>query len=163
MTLKDLRQALVHELQDIYNAESQLTKALPKMVKRATDPDLAEALEQHLEETLGQVDRLKEAFEQLEVSPGRVKCNAMEGLIKEGDGVLKEEASDKVRDALLIAAAQKVEHYEIASYGTAIAWCHVLDFNDVADLLTTTLEEENSADKKLSEIAERVNKELLPA
>lgn len=163
MVLNDLRDALVHELKDLYNAETQLTKALPKMAKKATAAELKKAFEHHLEETEGQVERLKEAFEHLQENTGRQKCEAMSGLIEEGEKMMKEDATDEVRDALLIAAAQKVEHYEIASYGTAIAWCSLLGLSEVADLLSATIEEEKSADEKLTEIAARVNKKSEPA
>ncbi len=161
--MNSLQDALVHELKDLYSAETQLTKALPKMIKKANDEELRSALEQHLEETENQVERLKEALDHLEENTGRKKCEAMSGLIEEGEELMKEETTDEVHDALLIAAGQKVEHYEIASYGTAMAWCNVLGLNEVADLLEASLEEEKAADKKLTEIAARINKQVQPA
>ena len=135
MGLNDLRNALVHELKDLHSAETQLTKALPKMAKKATASELKTAFEDHLEETKGQLERIKQALELMEETTGRQKCEAMAGLIEEGEELLKEDATDEVRDALLIAAAQKVEHYEIASYGTVLTWCKLLQLDEVSDLL----------------------------
>jgi ferritin-like metal-binding protein YciE len=163
MEITALRDALVHELKDLYSAESQILKALPKMAKKATDPELKKALEHHLQETEGQVERLTSALELLDETTGRQKCKGMAGLIEEGDAVLHEDATEEVRDALLIGAAQKVEHYEIATYGTAIAWCHLLGLSEVANLLDETLRQEKSADEKLTKVAGRVNKKPQPA
>lgn len=158
MGLTDLRDALVHELKDLHSAETQLTKALPKMAKKATAPDLKKAFEDHLEETKGQLERIKEALELMEETTGRQKCEAMAGLIEEGEGLMKEDATDEVRDAMLIAAAQKVEHYEIASYGTVLTWCKLLELDNVSQLLKETMAQEEAADKKLTKIATTVNR-----
>jgi ferritin-like metal-binding protein YciE len=145
------------ELKDLYSAEKQLTKALPKMSKAATNEDLKEAFESHLEETEGQIERLETIFKQLDVSYARVeKCKAMEGLIEEGESLMEEGLEPDVLDAGLICAAQKVEHYEIAGYGCARTFAQQLGHSDIADLLQETLDEEGNADKKLTEIAESV-------
>lgn len=154
MKMKTLSDLLVHELKDLYSAEKQLTKALPKMVKAATNEDLKEALEAHLEETEGQIERLDEIFTELEISNGRApKCKAMEGLIEEGKSILEEDMDDDVRDAAIIAAAQRVEHYEIAGYGCARTFAQQLGHDNVAALLQETLNEERAADEKLTTIA----------
>ena len=150
-TLRDL---LIHELEDIFHAEKQLVKALPKMAKGASSPQLKQAIESHLEETREQVNRLEQAFRQLGEKAQGKKCEAMEGLVEEGAEMLEEDGEDSVIDAGIIAAAQKVEHYEIASYGCVCAWAKNLGENEVADLLGKTLEEEKAADEKLTEIAE---------
>lgn len=158
-TLEDL---FHHELKDLYNAEKQLTKALPKMAKAATSPQLKEAFESHLKETEGQIERLEKIFEQFEVAARGTKCKAMEGLIEEGKEVLEEEMADDVRDAALIAAAQRVEHYEMAGYGCARTYAQMLGYAEAAELLQQTLDEEGAADKKLTAIAmESVNEEAL--
>lgn len=156
MKLESLRELLVDELKDLYSAENQLVKALPKMAKAAASPELKAAFEEHLEETKGQVDRLVTIFEQLEGSPKGKKCKAMEGLIEEGSDVIDAEGDDSVKDAALICAAQKVEHYEMAGYGCARTFATLLGLDEVADLLQTTLDEEGTADKKLTELAETV-------
>lgn len=156
MKLQSLRDALIHDLQDLYSAEVQLTKALPKMAKAASHDELATAFEDHLEQTQGHVKRLEKALKLLDASHGREKCKAMEGLIEEGKKILEEDASDEVRDALLISIAQKVEHYEIAGYGTARTFAQHLGEDDVADLLQETLDEESETDERLTEIAESV-------
>lgn len=154
MKLESLQELLSHELSDLYSAENQLLKALPKMAKAATSPELKTAIEEHLEETKGQVERLNTVFEKLGESPKRKKCKAMEGLIEEGSEIIDMEGDDAVKDAALIAAAQRVEHYEMAGYGCARTFATLLGLNDVADLLQETLDEEGNADKKLTEIAE---------
>lgn len=156
MKIHTLHDALVHELQDLYSAETQLIKALPKMAKASEHEDLAEAFAEHLEETKGHVARLERSLKILDATTGRQKCKAMEGLIEEGESILKEEANEDVRDALMIGAAQKIEHYEIAGYGTARTFAELLELKDVAELLQDTLEEESQANKKLTEIAESV-------
>jgi ferritin-like metal-binding protein YciE len=156
MKLESLRELLVDELKDLYSAENQLVKALPKMAKAAASPELKAAFEEHLEETKGQVDRLVTIFEQLEGSPKGKKCKAMEGLIEEGSEVIEAEGEDSVKDAALICAAQKVEHYEMAGYGCARTFATLLGLDEVADLLQETLDEEGNADKKLTELAETV-------
>lgn len=153
MAMESLHDALVHELKDLLSAEKQLTSALPKMQKKATNEKLKQAFADHLEETEGHVERLKEAFEALGKAARSEKCEAMAGLIKEGESIIKEDAEPDVKDAMLIAAAQKVEHYEIASYGTACTWAKLLGLDDVLNLLKQTIDEEESADKKLTSIA----------
>jgi ferritin-like metal-binding protein YciE len=152
MTLHEL---LVDEIKDLYHAEKQLTKALPKMAKAASHEDLREAFEAHLEETREQVTRLEEVFEALGEKPKAKPCHGMAGIIEEGSDLMKEDAEEAVMDAGLIAAAQRAEHYEIGSYGTCVAWAQLLGLDDVAALLEQTLEEEKAADKKLSALAEQ--------
>ena len=157
MKTKDFRDLFELELKDLYSAEKQLTKALPKMAKAATNEELKEAFESHLEETQGQVERLEKIFNQLDISFSRVeKCKAMEGLIEEGKKMLEEGLEPHVLDAGLICAAQRVEHYEIAGYGCARTFARQLGHEEVAELLQQTLDEEGNADKKLTEIAESV-------
>jgi ferritin-like metal-binding protein YciE len=153
MALKSLQDLLVEELKDLYSAENQLVKALPKMAKGATNPDLKAGFQEHLEQTRNQVKRLEQACQCLEASPRGKKCAAMEGLIEEGKELLQEEAEAAVLDAALIAAAQKVEHYEIASYGSARQWAEQLGLDEVAELLQETLDEEKATDEKLTELA----------
>jgi ferritin-like metal-binding protein YciE len=154
MAGNNLREALVDEIRDLYNAEKQLTKALPKMAKGATSEELREAFESHLEETEGQVTRLERVFELLDEKPRGKHCAGMAGIVEEGSEKLQEDAEDSVMDAMLIASAQKVEHYEIGSYGTAIAWAEALGLTEVAQVLEETLAEEKAADEKLSALAE---------
>ena len=154
MKMESLQELLSHELSDLLSAENQLVKALPKMAKAAASPELKAAFEEHLEETKGQVERLSSVFEKLGESPKRKKCKAMEGLIEEGSEVIELEGDDSVKDAALICAAQKVEHYEMAGYGCARTFASLLGLDEVAELLQETLDEEGNADKKLTEIAE---------
>ena len=154
MKLNTLHDAFVHELRDLYSAENQLTKALPKMVKSSNNEELSAAFDAHLEETKGHVERLDKIFAELKVSSRGDKCKAMEGLIEEGSKNLEEDAAPEVMDALIISIAQKIEHYEIAGYGTARAFASRLGLDDVADILEETLDEESAADEKLTEIAE---------
>ena len=154
MAGNNLREALVDEIRDLYNAEKQLTKALPKMAKGATSEELREAFESHLEETEGQITRLERVFELLDEKARGKHCAGMAGIIEEGSEKLQEDAEDSVMDASLIAAAQKVEHYEIGAYGTAIAWAEALGLTEVAEVLGETLAEEKAADEKLSALAE---------
>jgi len=142
------------ELKDIYWAEKALTKAIPKMVKNVTTPELAQALEDHLEVTKGHVDRLEEAFHMLGKAARAKKCQAMDGLIKEAEEIMDETPKGLVRDAGIISAGQKVEHYEIATYGTLCAFAKTLGEDSVASLLQQTLNEEKEADEKLTEISE---------
>ena len=159
-TLQDL---FVDELKDLYSAETQIVKALPKMVKAATNKDLKLAFAAHLEETEGHVARLEQIFETLEKSPKGKKCVGMEGVLKEGAELMKEDAEPDVMDAGLIAAAQHVEHYEMAGYGTVRTYAELLGLTDVAKLLEKTLTEEKSADTKLSKIAAGINVEAMAA
>ncbi|MDQ6765410.1 MAG: ferritin-like domain-containing protein [Verrucomicrobiota bacterium] len=154
MKIDSLKTLLQEELKDIYSAEKQLLKALPKMVKKATSEDLRAALEEHLEVTEGQVNRLEQVFEALG-QPAKAKtCKAMQGLIEEATEIMGEDAEDAVMDAGIIAAAQKVEHYEIASYGTVRTWARLVGEEEAAELLQETLDEEGEADKRLTELAE---------
>ncbi|HEX5104764.1 MAG TPA: ferritin-like domain-containing protein [Pirellulaceae bacterium] len=162
MKMKTLDDLLVHELKDLLSAEKQLVKALPKMAKAATNPELKDAIENHLGETHGHVERLEKVFGLLDITSRGPKCQAMEGLVEEGKTVLEEEMDDDVRDAAIIAAAQRVEHYEIAGYGCARAFAERLGHDKVASLLQQTLDEEKTADVKLTEIAvQSVNEEAL--
>jgi ferritin-like metal-binding protein YciE len=154
--LRTLQDLYVEELRDLYNAENQLLKALPRMAKAASASPLKAAFEAHLEETRGQVARLEQIFEGLGARAKGKKCKAMEGLIEEGKDVLSEDAEPAVLDAALIAAAQKVEHYEMASYGTVRTWALMLGHDEAAELLQQTLDEEGAADKKLTKLAESV-------
>lgn len=145
----------VHELKDIYWAETHLAKALPKMAKGATSPELAEAIETHLEETKGQIERLEKVFESLGEKASAKKCQAMEGLLEEGKEILADTDKDtSVRDAGIIIASQKIEHYEIASYGSLVALAKKMGHDEAAKLLEQTLEEEKKTDALLTQIAE---------
>jgi len=150
-TMDDL---FLDEIQDLYDAEKQLTKALPKMAKAASSDDLRQAFEAHLEQTRGHVERLEQVFESLGGKPKGKKCEAMVGLITEGDQIASNTDETSVRDAGLIAGAQKVEHYEIAGYGSARAHAHRLGHDRIVSLLEMTLEEEKETDEKLTELAE---------
>ena len=153
-TMDDLRDLLIHELQDLYDAEHRITKALPKMRKAAGSADLQDAFDMHLQETEGQIERLDECFELLGESPKRKKCHGIMGLIEEGQEEMDEDASQAVLDAALVGAAQKVEHYEMAAYGTARTHAELLGNDRVAALLEQTLEEEKATDEKLTALAE---------
>jgi ferritin-like metal-binding protein YciE len=156
--MRTLQDALIDEVRDLYHAEKQLVKALPKMAKAASFDELRTALEDHLVETENQVARLERVFELFDLKPRAKACAGMAGIIEEGAEMLEEEAEDSVRDAMIIAAAQRAEHYEIAAYGTACAWAEELGLADVATQLRETLEEESAADKKLTSLAEgRIN------
>jgi len=153
MKLKSLRDLFVEELKDLYSAENQLIKALPKMAKGANTPELQEAFQEHLEQTREHAARLEKIFEQLEAKSRGKKCKAMEGLIEEGKEILQEDGEPEVRDAAIIAAAQRVEHYEIAGYGCARTFATILGENEAAELLGQTLDEEKETDAKLTELA----------
>jgi ferritin-like metal-binding protein YciE len=154
MAGNNLRDALVEEIRDLYNAEKQLTKALPKLAKASTSDELREAFESHLEETEGQITRLERVFELLDEKARGKHCAGIAGIIEEGSDMMQEEAEDSVMDAMLIAAGQRAEHYEIGAYGTVIAWAEALELTEVAQILGETLAEEKAADEKLSAIAE---------
>ena len=154
--LRTLDDLLVHELQDIYNAEGQIVKALPKMIKAANHPELKAAFEEHLEQTKGQIERLEQAFKLLGMPAKGKKCDGMAGLIEEGKKMMEEDANPAVMDAALIAAAQKVEHYEIASYGCVCTYAEMLGYEQVHDLLGQNLEEEETTDENLTALAESV-------
>lgn len=149
-----LQELLIEEMRDIYHAEGQLLKALPKMTKAAQSERLKEAFERHLEETEQHVERLERAFEALGEPVKAKKCLAMEGLIAEGKEIMEEHSESPMMDAALICAAQKIEHYEIATYGTICTWSDLLGLDEVSDLLKETLDEEKTADELLTEVAE---------
>jgi len=152
--MSDLKSLLVEQLQDLYDAEQQITRALPKMASAANDEELKTAFQEHLEQTRGHVDRLERAFGMLDESAVTKSCAGIRGILKEGEEALEKDLNGSVKDALLIAGAQRVEHYEIAGYGTVAAWADELGLDDVADLLGETLDEEEEADDRLSKIAE---------
>ncbi|MGQ0640308.1 MAG: YciE/YciF ferroxidase family protein [Gemmatimonadaceae bacterium] len=154
MQLTTLNDLFVKELRDMYSAERQLVQALPKMAKKATAPELADAIEQHLGETEHQVQRLEQAFEILDVTSRGPVCKGMKGILDEGKDLLEEAEEPDVLDAGMIAAAQRAEHYEISAYGTLREYANVLGQSEIASLLEQSLEEEKAADRKLSEIAE---------
>lgn len=158
MATEELNELFIDELKDLYNAENQLVKALPKMAKAATSPDLVSGFEEHLEQTKGHVERLESIFKSLGEDPKGKTCKGMEGLIEEGSEAI-EEYEGPVRDAALIGAAQRVEHYEIAAYGTVIALAQQLGEEEHVDALEQTLEEEKETDAKLTEVSESVNSE----
>lgn len=149
-----LHEAFIDELRDTYDAERQLTKALPKLAKAASSDELRTAFESHLEETTGHVDRLERVFEVLGERVRGKHCEGIAGIIEEGKGILEEDFDAATLDACLIAAGQRAEHYEIAAYGTLIAWARGMGHTEVADLLEQTLDEEKAADDKLSKLAE---------
>jgi ferritin-like metal-binding protein YciE len=153
MAVKSVDDLLLDELRDIYHAEKQLVKALPKMAKRAKSDELRQAFEHHLEETKGQVERLEQVFEHLNARSSGKRCEAMEGLIEEAKEMMEDITTPEVLDAAMISAAQKVEHYEIASYGSVHALAEALGHKDAAKLLEETLGEEKAADQKLNQIA----------
>lgn len=155
--LKNLEDFLIDELKDLYSAENQLTKAIPKMIKATTSPELKKAFEDHLKETNEHVSRLEKISEMIGRGLGGKKCSAMEGLIEEGEDAIKEEMTDEVRDVALIAAAQRVEHYEIAAYGCARTYARLCGYEDIMEYLQETLDEEGNANEKLNEIAEELN------
>jgi len=156
MKLTSLHDLYIAELKDLYDAENRIVKALPKMAEAANSPELRTAFEQHLEQTRGHVDRLEQIFQQMDEAPKGQKCKGMEGLIDEGEDMIDEgdDAPPAVSDAALIASAQRVEHYEIAAYGTVRNFARRLGFDDHARLLQQTLDEEGETDKKLTDLAE---------
>lgn len=160
MKIESLRDLYVEQLKDLYNAEQQLIKALPKMAKAASSEELRAAFESHLEETRQHAQRIETIFEQLGEKARGKKCKAMEGLVAEGGEVIEEDMENSIKDAALIAAAQRVEHYEIAGYGCVRAYATKLGEDDAATLLSQTLEEEKEADKALNDIAEELSFEV---
>ena len=149
-----LHDAFIDELRDTYDAERQLTKALAKLARAATAPALREAFESHLDETQGQIERLERVFETLDEKPRGKHCEGIAGIIEEGKSIMEEDFDDTAMDACLIAAGQRAEHYEMAAYGTLVAWARAMGHSDAADLLQETLDEEKAADEKLSGLAE---------
>jgi ferritin-like metal-binding protein YciE len=156
MKLNTLQKLYTDELRDLYNAENQLLKALPKMAKAASSEELKEAFEKHLEQTRGHVERLEQVFEELGEKPKGKTCRAMKGLIEEGSEILGEDGEESVLDAGIIVAAQKVEHYEIAGYGSVRTFAHLLGKDKSAELLQTTLDEESETNEILNKLAESV-------
>jgi ferritin-like metal-binding protein YciE len=163
MVQKSVKDLLIDELKDIYDAEHRLTKALPKMARAATSEELVEAIEDHLKETEDQVARLEQVFKALGETPRRKTCKAMVGLLEEGKEIMEGDALDSIKDLGLIAAAQKVEHYEMATYGCLRTWAEMLDEKKVASLLHETLEEEAAADIRLTQIAKGIEPESFEA
>jgi ferritin-like metal-binding protein YciE len=155
------QEMFVEELKDLYHAEQQLIKALPKMADAASDRQLKAGFTKHLKQTQGHARRLERVFKLIGEAPKTKVCEAMKGLIKEGQEIIKEDLPDTVKDAALIGAAQKVEHYEIASYGTLRTYAELMERDDVAELLQATLDEEGQTDKQLTQIAETLNVEAL--
>lgn len=159
MKIENLRDLLVHELKDLYSAETQILEALPKMVEAAHSQELKKAFSDHLEETNGQKKRLEECFKHFDYKPGGQKCDAAEGLIEEGEEIIKELEKGELRDAALIGAAQRVEHYEMAGYGTARTFAEVLGLSEVQALLQETLDQEGEANKLLTELSRKLNRQ----
>jgi ferritin-like metal-binding protein YciE len=160
MKLQSLQQLFILEIQDLYSAEEQILKALPKMAEKANSPELQSAFSQHLQQTRGQMARLDRIFDQIsDVKRDGKKCKGIEGILKEGEDVLKADSEPEVRDAGLIGAAQHVEHYEIAGYGCARTYAQLLGKTDWARLLQETLDEEKQTDQKLNALAEEINVE----
>ena len=157
MRKNSLRQLYIDELKDLYSAETQMVRSLPKLAKASSSAELRQAFEEHLRQTSEQVSRLENIFEMLEEKPAGKKCLGMEGLVKEAAETMKEEYDGALMDAALIGAAQRVEHYEIAGYGTARAFAELLDEPDHVALIEQTLQEEKQADEKLSQLAEQIN------
>jgi ferritin-like metal-binding protein YciE len=163
MAMRSLEDLFIDELKDIYDAEKRITKALPKMARAASDEKLASGFRSHLEQTQEQISRLDRIFENLDVTPGRKTCDAMVGLLEEGEHMMEQDADPSVKDAGLIAAAQKVEHYEIATYGCLRDWAELLGQDEAVRLLQQTLNEEAETDKKLTQIAQNLNIEAAEA
>jgi ferritin-like metal-binding protein YciE len=164
MKLQSLNDLLIKELQDLYDAENRIIEALPKMAEKASSPELRAGLNQHLEQTRGQVRRLDQIFDQIrDIDREDGKCKGIEGIIKEGEELLKKDAEPEVRDAGIIASAQKVEHYEIASYGTVRTYAQLVGRQDWARLLEETENEEKETDRKLNQLASHINVEARAA
>jgi ferritin-like metal-binding protein YciE len=163
MKENQLRELYVEELRDLYSAEKQLVKALPRMAKAATSSDLRSGFEDHLEQTKGHLSRLEQIFDSLDESPNGKTCKGMEGLIKEGSEMIEEDPEEEQLDAGLISAAQRVEHYEIAGYGCVRTYAQLLGDDEAVSLLEETLKEEKETDAKLTQLAENINVEALQA
>jgi len=151
---KSLHDAFIDELRDLYDAEKQIAKSLPKMVKAASSPELKQAFKRHLEETQEQIGRLEQVFESLDERARGKHCAGMAGILEEGKDIMKEDFEERTMDAALIAAAQRVEHYEMAAYGTLVAWGNAIGQEDIVELLQTTLDEEKATDDALTQLAE---------
>jgi ferritin-like metal-binding protein YciE len=156
MKLDTLQKLYTNELRDLYNAEHQLLKALPKMAKAASSEELKDAFEKHLEQTKSHVKRLEQVFEELDEKPKGKTCHAMKGLVEEGSEILQQDGEESILDAGIIVAAQKVEHYEIAGYGSVRTFAHLLGQNKAAELLQTTLDEESETNEVLNRLAESI-------
>ncbi len=163
MKLENLQSLFVEQLRDLYDGEKQITKALPKLIEKANNPELKDALQEHLDVTNEQINRLDQIFQILGEKASGETCKGMKGVLAEGDSVVGNTEDKSVRDASIIASAQRVEHYEIAGYGTVRTYAKLLGKNDIANLLEQTLQEEKEADQTLSEIAESVNVEAKAA
>jgi ferritin-like metal-binding protein YciE len=161
MKFDNLYELFVGEIKDLYDAEHQITEALPKMRDAATSPELQQAFDQHLKQTKTHIRRLENVFDIIAEDPERETCDAMEGLLAEGDEIIEENEPSSTLDAALIAAAQRVEHYEIAGYGTVRTYAQVLGFDDAVDVLQQTLDEEGDTNKKLTDLARKVNREAV--
>lgn len=159
MQMESLKDLMIDELKDLYSAENQILKALPKMIKKATSPELKSGFEKHLKETEGHVERLEKIFQQLDAGPRGKKCKGMEGVIEDGKELMEEDAEPEVMDAGLIGAAQHVEHYEIAGYGCVRTYAELLGLGDIVTLLEKTLDEEKATDEKLTQLARQINVE----
>jgi len=159
MTIKSLEDLFKLEIQDLYDAENQIIKALPDMIDAAASPQLRDALSQHLEETREHANRLEQVFSMMGEKAKREKCAGMKGIIEEGDDLIDDDSPDAVRDAVIISAAQKVEHYEIAAYGCVRTYASELNLPEAAELLQQTLDEEEAADRKLTQVAEQRNRQ----
>jgi ferritin-like metal-binding protein YciE len=163
MKVESIEDLFLDELKDLYSAEKQITKALPKLVKAASTQELSEAFDSHLQETKGHVERLEEIFQKLGKKGAGKTCEGMKGVLEEGSEVIQEIEKGPIRDAGLIAAAQRVEHYEIAGYGSVRSFAELLGKTDIVELLEETLQEEKAADEKLTKISESVNQEAQTA
>jgi ferritin-like metal-binding protein YciE len=162
MAMKSLEDLFLDKLKDIHDAERRITRALPRMIRAATSPELSEAFEEHLQVTEQQIERLDQIFERLGKSPGRKPCHGMMGILEEGSETLEEkDAPESVMDAALIAGAQEVEHYEIAAYGCLETWAKVLGRNEEARLLKESLKEEEETDQKLTRLASTINSQAM--
>lgn len=161
MTKLALRELYLDELKDLYDAENRLVKALPKLAREAESQELRAGIEEHLEQTKGHVDRLREIFDAMEEKPGGKRCAAMVGLLEEGEEMMDEDFEDGVKDAALISAAQRVEHYEIAAYGCVRTWANLLGEKEAEALLQQTLDEEKETDQKLTELSQDINVEAV--
>lgn len=159
MEMESLKDLMIDELKDLYSAENQILKALPKMIKKATSTELKRGFEKHLKETQGHVERLEKIFQQLDAKPGGKKCKGMEGVIADGKDLMEQDAEPEVMDAGLIGAAQHVEHYEMAGYGCVRTYAELLGLGQIAGLLQKTLDEEKATDAKLTELAQQINVE----
>ncbi|MEX0779491.1 MAG: ferritin-like domain-containing protein [Balneolales bacterium] len=151
--MESIKDLFMHELKDIYHAEQQLVDALPKINEKISSSELRSTIEMHLEQTKDQVKRVERVFDQLSESPTAERCQAMEGLLEEANEIMRQDISSEVMDAALIAGQQKIEHYEIASYGTLVTWAEEMQNKEIADILKETLQEEKQADEKLSQVA----------